>query len=81
MNYTVYYHDLSHQDKPSHIADSFISIVNASEEEVRLVLRFLDPSTPEMENENTTILLEKLLKECGKLKEHDWIDYIFLNDL
>lgn len=43
--------------------------------------RFLDTSTSEMEKENTANLLEKLLKECGKLKEHDWIDYIFLNEL
>lgn len=80
MNYTVYYHELN-PNKPTPPANSFVSIVNASEEEVRLVLRFLDVSTPEMEKENTAILLEKLLKECGKLKEHDWIDYIFLNEL
>jgi len=80
MNYTVYYHELN-PDKPTPPANSFVSIVNASEEEVRLVLRFLDTSTPEMEKENTANLLEKLLKGCGKLKEHDWIDYIFLNEL
>ena len=80
MNYTVYYHELN-PDSPAPPANSFVSIVDASEEEVRLVLRFLDTSTSEMEKENTANLLEKLLKECGKLKEHDWIDYIFLNEL
>ncbi len=81
MNYTVYYHDLSHQDKPTHPADSFIYIVNASKEEVGLVLRFLDIKTDEIETENIAREIEKLLKKCGKLKEHDWIDYIFLNEI
>lgn len=81
MNYTVYYHDLSNKDKPTHPADSFIYIVNASKEEAGLVLRLLDAKTDEIEKENIANAIEKLLKECGKLKKHDWIDYIFLDEL
>lgn len=68
-------HDLLNQN------ESTISIVNASKEEVGLVLRFLNAKTDEIEKENIACEIEKLLKECGKLKEHDWIDYIFLNEL
>lgn len=52
MNYTVYYHDLLNQD------ESTISIVNASKEEVGLVLRFLDTKTDEIEKENIACEIE-----------------------
>lgn len=80
MKYTIYYHELN-PDKPTYPADSCTSFVSESQEEEDLMSKFFSIKTDEREKEHIFYEIEKRLKECGKLKEHDWIDYIFLNEL